>query len=116
MALGIEMAGGRKALALEMLGLLIKSLPESEVTIRRAWAVQDGEAMLDGVHYLNGACRYCGVPRLALLVEALETRLRVSGLDQLEDDVAALFDAIASLAQWAQSEEAKRSSTTKAMA
>ena len=106
MALGIEMAGGRKALALEMLGLLIKSLPESEVTIRRAWAVQDGEAMLDGVHYLNGACRYCGVPRLALLVEALETRLRVSGLDQLEDDVAALFDAIASLAQWAQSEEA----------
>lgn len=107
MALGVEMAGGREALALEMLGLLIESLPESEAGIRRAWQARDNEAMLDGVHYLNGACRYCGVPRLALLVEALETRIRVSGLSQLEEDVDALFAAIDSLIQWSHSDEAK---------
>ncbi|MBR9797730.1 MAG: response regulator, partial [Gammaproteobacteria bacterium] len=107
MALGVEMAGGREALALEMLGLLIESLPESEARIRRAWQARDNEAMLDGVHYLNGACRYCGVPRLALLVEALETRIRVSGLSQLEEDVDALFAAIDSLIQWSHSDEAK---------
>jgi len=107
MALGVEMAGGREALALEMLGLLIESLPESEARIRRAWQSRDNEAMLDGVHYLNGACRYCGVPRLALLVEALETRIRVSGLSQLEEDVDALFAAIDSLIQWSHSDEAK---------
>ncbi|MCO7232289.1 MULTISPECIES: response regulator [unclassified Cobetia] len=107
MALGAEMAGGREALALEMLGLLIESLPESEARIRRAWQARDNEAMIDGVHYLNGACRYCGVPRLALLVEALETRIRVSGLSRLEEDVDALFAAIASLIQWSHSDEAK---------
>ncbi|BBO55621.1 MAG: hybrid sensor histidine kinase/response regulator [Cobetia sp.] len=107
MALGVEMAGGREALALEMLGLLIESLPESEARIRRAWQARDNEAMLDGVHYLNGACRYCGVPRLALLVEALETRIRVSGLSRLEEDVEALFAAIDSLIQWSHSDEAK---------
>ncbi|MDI4660557.1 MULTISPECIES: hybrid sensor histidine kinase/response regulator [Cobetia] len=107
MALGVEMAGGREALALEMLGLLIESLPESEARIRRAWQARDNEAMIDGVHYLNGACRYCGVPRLALLVEALETRIRVSGLSRLEEDVEALFAAIDSLIQWSHSDEAK---------
>ncbi|MGB2149624.1 MAG: hypothetical protein ACPHX6_08715 [Cobetia amphilecti] len=59
------------------------------------------------MHYLNGACRYCGVPRLALLVEALETRIRVSGLSRLEEDVEALFAAIDSLIQWSHSDEAK---------
>ncbi|NVN55096.1 response regulator [bacterium Scap17] len=107
MALGVEMAGGREALALEMLRLLIESLPESEARIRRAWQARDNEAMIDGVHYLNGACRYCGVPRLALLVEALETRIRVSGLSRLEEDVDALFAAIDSLIQWSHSDEAK---------
>ena len=107
MALGVEMAGGREALALEMLGLLIESLPESEARIRRAWQARDNEAMIDGMHYLNGACRYCGVPRLALLVEALETRIRVSGLSRLEEDVEALFAAIDSLIQWSHSDEAK---------
>lgn len=105
MSLGIEMAGGREALALEMLGLLIQSLPDSEARIRNAWESRDNDAMVEGVHYLNGACRYCGVPRLALLVEALETRIRVSGLSQLESDVDALFAAIASLEVWAETAE-----------
>ncbi|WP_158773087.1 ATP-binding protein [Cobetia sp. L2A1] len=116
MSLGIDMAGGREALALEMLGLLIVGLPDSEARIRKAWESRDDDAMLDGVHYLNGGCRYCGVPRLALLVEALETRIRVSGLSQLESDVAALFAAIASLEEWAKSAEGKALLATPAAA
>ena len=72
---------------------MIESLPESEARIRRAWQARDNEAMLDGVHYLNGACRYCGTPRLERAARELEEGLKTEVDDgRLEHLVAALLD------------------------
>ncbi|MDV6319987.1 ATP-binding protein [Chromohalobacter sp. HP20-39] len=100
MQLGMRMAGGREALAHDMLSLLFEHLDESEQAIHTAWIAQDAEAFHEQVHRLNGACRYCGVPQLALLAETLETRFKAQGLEACEGLYAALQTAITRLREW----------------
>ncbi|EHA16935.1 ATP-binding protein [Halomonas sp. HAL1] len=95
--IGARLAGGKEYLAREQLKRLIDSLDESEQHMRSAFAQQDLPMLLDWVHGLNGASRYCGAPELALLVETLETRLRTSGLDHVEGLLEDLYRAMARL-------------------
>ena len=67
--------------------------------IRDAFQAGDLTALLDWVHGLNGASRYCGAPELALLVETLETRLRTSGLRHVEALLDELYAAMTRLSQ-----------------
>jgi two-component system sensor histidine kinase BarA len=97
--LGARLAGGRETLAKQQLVRLIDSLPESEQQIRDAFQAGDLTALLDWVHGLNGASRYCGAPELALLVETLETRLRTSGLRHVEALLDELYVAMTRLSQ-----------------
>jgi two-component system sensor histidine kinase BarA len=91
------LAGGKEYLAREQLKRLIDSLDESEQHMRAAFAQQSLPTLLDWVHGLNGASRYCGAPELALLVETLETRLRTGGLDHVEGLLEDLYRAMARL-------------------
>ncbi|MCK2042123.1 response regulator [Chromohalobacter sp. TMW 2.2308] len=100
MQLGMRMAGGREALAHDMLTLLFEHLDESEQAIHAAWVAQDAEAFHEQVHRLNGACRYCGVPQLALLAETLETRFKAQGLEACQGLYASLQTAITRLREW----------------
>ncbi|SFT33484.1 ATP-binding protein [Halomonas saccharevitans] len=111
--IGTRLAGGREALARELLERLADSLPESERAIRDAVERHDGEALLDALHALNGACRYCGTPRLGLLAETLETRLRSRGRESVVALLPELYAAMAELRRW---QADQPSSTTKAMA
>lgn len=95
--IGARLAGGKEYLALEQLKRLIDSLDESEQHMRSAFAQQNLPTLLDWVHGLNGASRYCGAPEMALLVETLETRLRTSGLDHVEGLLEDLYRAMARL-------------------
>ena len=97
LVLGTRLAGGKAHLAREQLKRLIDSLPESQQQMRSAYEAQDLTTLLDWVHSLNGASRYCGAPELALLVESLETRLRTSGLHNAESLLNELYDAMARL-------------------
>lgn len=100
MELGRTIAGGSHELARDTLDLLLDSLDSSEAAIRRTHASGNHEAFLDAVHHLNGACRYCGIPQLALLVETLETRLRTQGMNSADDILRAVFEAIQRLRDW----------------
>ncbi|MCI0510339.1 multi-sensor hybrid histidine kinase [Chromohalobacter marismortui] len=100
MQLGMRMAGGREALAHDMLTLLFEHLDESEQAIHAAWTAQDAEAFHEHIHRLNGACRYCGVPQLALLAETLETRYKAQGLAACAGLYTALQSAITRLREW----------------
>ncbi|BBI50380.1 hypothetical protein HORIV_28010 [Vreelandella olivaria] len=95
--IGARLAGGKEYLAREQLKRLIDSLDESEQHMRAAFIQQNLPTLLDWVHGLNGASRYCGAPELALLVETLETRLRTSGLDHVEGLLEELYRAMARL-------------------
>lgn len=95
--IGARLAGGKEYLAREQLKRLIDGLAESEEHMRNAFAQQNLPTLLDWVHGLNGASRYCGAPELALLVETLETRLRTSGLSHVEGLLEDLYRAMARL-------------------
>lgn len=102
--LGARLAGGRASLARELLERLAAGLEENEAALRHALAEGDDEALLDGIHSLNGACRYCGAPRLGLIAESLETRLRTRGREAVTPLMDDLFAAMADLRAWARPE------------
>ena len=95
--IGARLAGGKESLAREQLKRLIDGFDESEPHMRNAFTQQNLPTLLDWVHGLNGASRYCGAPELALLVETLETRLRTSGLSHVEGLLEDLYRAMARL-------------------
>ncbi|GEN27461.1 histidine kinase [Halovibrio variabilis] len=95
--MGARLAGGKEHLAREQLKRLTDSLAESEQHMRAAFAQQNLPTLLDWVHGLNGASRYCGAPELALLVETLETRLRTGGLSRAEELLDNVYRAMARL-------------------
>ncbi|GHA89311.1 histidine kinase [Modicisalibacter luteus] len=100
MDLGRAMAGGNPELAKDTLRMLLDSLDDSEKKLHQTYSQGDAEAFLDAVHYLNGACRYCGVPQLALLCESLETRLRAQGISAVGDLLEEVFEAMQRLRDW----------------
>ncbi|WP_136064885.1 ATP-binding protein [Modicisalibacter radicis] len=98
--LGVTLAGGRRELAERMLEGLLESLDASEAELRQSYASGDTTAFLDAVHHLNGACRYCGVPQLALVAETLESRLRAQGIGAVDDVFMTLLQAMQRLRDW----------------
>jgi len=111
--LGARLAGGRELLARQLLSTLADSLEYSEQAMRDAVEHDDEVALLDTLHALNGACRYCGAPRLGLLAETLETRLRSRGISSVLPMLADLYAAMRELRAW---QVAQPSRITKAMA
>ncbi|MDM1695469.1 response regulator [Thiopseudomonas alkaliphila] len=71
----IQLAGGRKKLALDLLELLLDSLPADRSFIQQAFS----ESLLERVHRLHGATKYCGVPQLRAQCKLCETLLKTPG-------------------------------------
>ena len=69
-------AGGREALAAEMHAMLRSSLAQDGPQIRALAAQQHHDALLETVHKLHGATRYCGAPRLEHAARQLEEKLK----------------------------------------
>ncbi|WP_417935399.1 response regulator [Halomonas chromatireducens] len=114
LALGTRLANGSESLALELLQELAVSLPASARELQAALSTEDPEALLDTVHALNGACRYCGAPELALVAETLETRLRSKGMTDVEPLIDDLFRAMDRLRAWHAQQQNQPSRTANA--
>ncbi|WP_445157215.1 ATP-binding protein [Halomonas sp. E14] len=116
LALGTRLANGNAGLARELIGELIGTLPATAAELRAALSSHDEEALLDAVHALNGACRYCGAPELGLVAETLETRLRSRGMAGMETLIDDLFRAMDRLKDWQANHPTQLSSSTMASA
>ena len=99
-------AGGREALANEMLTMLLDSLGSDRPAISAAFDRGDDDTLLEKVHKLHGATRYCGTPRLEHAAKALEEALK-TGLprDSFAPMVATLCDEICALEHYCQAPE-----------
>ncbi|UCJ16329.1 response regulator [Pseudomonas sp. MM211] len=90
---GLRLAAGKADLAAEMLSMLLAGLPGDLQAIRQARAEGDRNALIERIHRLHGATRYCGVPQLRAACQHSETQLkqdqpiRNSGLDELEQAI-----------------------------
>ncbi|WP_076543012.1 two-component sensor histidine kinase BarA [Shewanella sp. UCD-KL21] len=82
-------------LALEMLQMLVDSLPESVSNIETALKSSNSSLMLQTVHKLHGASCYCGVPNTQKLCQELESALKhKTNIEDLEPEILELLDEL----------------------
>ena len=79
--LSLQLAGGKPDLAEQMLGMLIKELPELCEQANAAAAANDSDALFRYVHKITGSTRYCGVPALAEASDELELEIKAESAD-----------------------------------
>lgn len=89
---GLRLAAGKADLAEDMLNMLIASLPDERNRIASASDNEDSSALLESVHRLHGATRYCGVPQLRACCQKAESLIK-HGKDSTAA-IAALLEAI----------------------
>jgi two-component system sensor histidine kinase BarA len=73
---GLRLAAGKADLAADMLAMLLASLDTDREAIRYAREAHDKLALIERVHRLHGATRYCGVPQLRAACQRSETLLK----------------------------------------
>ena len=73
---GLRLAAGKADLAADMLAMLLASLEADREAIRFARETNDQNALIERVHRLHGATRYCGVPQLRAACQRSETLLK----------------------------------------
>jgi len=87
---GLRLAAGKADLAADMLAMLLASLEADRDAIGKALESNDQNALIERVHRLHGATRYCGVPQLRAACQRSETLLKqedpraVAALQELE--------------------------------
>ena len=98
---GLRLAAGKADLAADMLSMLLAGLPGDRQAIRQARDAGERTALIERVHRLHGATRYCGVPQLRLACQRSETLLKQDdpeaqrALDELDAAIARLTEAAA---------------------
>ena len=97
---GLRLAAGKADLAADMLAMLLDSLDADRQAILIAWERRDREALIERVHRLHGATRYCGVPQLRAACQRCETLLKQDA-PEAHEALQALDEAIQRLARTA---------------
>ncbi len=82
-SLCVEKASGNPQLAKEFLTELVSGLSKNREELLTLFAANDCDNLEKLVHYIHGACCFCGVARLQLHMSELEKKLRKTG--QAED-------------------------------
>ncbi|WP_339487366.1 response regulator [Pseudomonas sp. EL_65y_Pfl2_R95] len=94
---GLRLAAGKADLAADMLNMLLAGLPTDLHAIRQARESANDTLLIERVHRLHGATRYCGVPQLRATCLRSETLLKQNdptakqALDQLETAIEHLM-------------------------
>lgn len=96
----LTLANGNVELANELFRLLISSLPEDRMKINDAWHRGDQRRFQETIHKLNGAARYCGIPRLAAAVNQLESLIKSGRHTDVEPAIDILNEEIEALLAW----------------
>ncbi len=106
-AASIRLAGNKQDLAEELFSMLLESLADA----RRSIAILTGKAawhsLLEEIHKLHGATRYCGVPLLRQAAASLEAALK-RGQQPLEPLISALLAEIDRIEYWVERNDWQR--------
>ena len=95
---GLRLAAGKPDLAIDMLAMLLASLEADREAIQQSRQANDNNALIERVHRLHGATRYCGVPQLRAACQRSETLLKQgsahasTALDELDEAMSRLAE------------------------
>lgn len=91
----LEQAMGKEELAIDMLSMLLDSIPETIVAIEDAISGQQSSKLLKIIHKLHGACCYTGVPQLKKLAYSIESELkRHAEISDIEPELLEILDEL----------------------
>ena len=98
---GLRLAAGKADLAADMLSMLLAGLPGDRQAIRQARDSGERTSLIERVHRLHGATRYCGVPQLRAACQRSETLLKQNdpAAQQALDELDAAIERLAQHAQ-----------------
>ena len=97
---GLQLAAGKADLAADMLSMLLDSLENDRRTLQQARATNARDVLLERVHRLHGATRYCGVPQLRASCQHCESLLKQNSpaaetaLDELDAAICRLLNHV----------------------
>lgn len=100
-AQGVRLAGNKPDLAEELFCMLLDHLDDDYEAIRDLWRDNNRSELLERVHKLHGATRYCGVPLLRNLAGTLESELKQDGAN-IQASVEGLLNEIERIRHWAE--------------
>ena len=100
-ALCVKLAAGKNDLAEELFSMLIEHLSADNEAIQTHYEDNDYKTLLERVHKLHGATRYCGVPELQAASEKMEIALKRKNRD-LQPYYEGLTEAIEQIQRWAE--------------
>ncbi len=105
-ALGLQIVGGKTDLAESMIDGLLKNVSTDIAFLKTHLDTVDIAPLLERVHYIHGACRYCGLPRLIAQADALERALKQQAqgirndLGRIKALLADFIDTLIALQEW----------------
>ncbi len=82
--LALQLTNGNRALAREMLELLVQELPKNRQEIAKTYDMKDIRGLRELIHKIYGGTCYCGVPKLKPLLIDIEDRLATYQLIGIE--------------------------------
>jgi two-component system sensor histidine kinase BarA len=97
--LALKLANNEPDWAKKMLAILAEELPDVKAELQCALAQADHEQVARLVHKLHGACCYCGVPRLKMIVEQFKSVVKPNHpetLNQFAQQLIEEMDAVIS--------------------
>ncbi|HBS41519.1 MAG TPA: hypothetical protein DEA26_02475 [Oceanospirillales bacterium] len=98
--LALQRSSGNLTLATEMFVKLTESLEGEQERIVSLWENESLDELLEAVHRLHGATRYCGVPALSNALEYFETRLKANTSDEFPQAMRRLVEELNNLRSW----------------
>lgn len=97
----IQLAAGKADLAEELFSMLVEQIHADIDQVPELWNSGNMSELLECVHKLHGATRYCGVPELRAAANQLETALKCSAPD-MEYQKEQLLAAMERLQTWSE--------------
>ncbi len=98
--LALQRSSGNLLLAKDMFSKLISSLQSDQAQIVSLWEEESLDDLLEAVHRLHGATRYCGVPALSHALEMFETRLKANTSEEFPQAMRRLVEELNTLKEW----------------
>jgi two-component system sensor histidine kinase BarA len=98
----MRLANNKVDLAIDMFSMLLEGLTDDLLDIQSLWQQQQQQELLQSIHKIHGATRYCGTPCLMHSMEQLETGLKNEDLIDCEPLYLQAIESIIRLQQWAQ--------------
>lgn len=98
----MHLANNKVDLAIDMFSMMLECLTDDLFDLQALWQHQQQEELLQRVHKIHGATRYCGTPCLMHTLEQLETGLKNLDLVDCEKLYQKAIESIIHLQQWAQ--------------